>query len=146
MSALAGFGLAASPGCGTDAKGVDECRDIESARCNAAVSCRLVPDVESCVRFYRDHCLHGMAVAPPPPDAVAACARTITYAGSCAQSSGADTEIEDCPDPDLLKAESGMLLACDIVKTPELADDCAFLSGGSQSGSEGGGGGEPASD
>jgi hypothetical protein len=144
VSALAGFALTASPGCGTDAKGVDECRDIERARCQAAASCGIVNDAEACERFYRDHCLHGMATTPPSSAEVAACVRTIQVAGSCASENGIDALLMTCPTPeneaDVLRAPRASR-ACEIVATPELADNCAFLTPIPPSG-EGGAGGE----
>jgi hypothetical protein len=129
LSALAGFGLASSPGCGTDAKGVEDCRDIERARCSAAASCGFVTDVEACQRFYRDHCLHGMAALPPSPTAVDQCVETINAAGSCASVQGKLVPLADCEDAaGVLDATGSMLAACDLVKSPELADRCSFLS------------------
>jgi hypothetical protein len=32
--------IALNPGCGTAAVGIDDCRDIEQARCDAAAACR----------------------------------------------------------------------------------------------------------
>lgn len=145
ISALAGFGITTSPGCGTDAKGVEECRDIEFARCAAAAPCGIVPDVAACQRFYRDHCLHGMAVDPPAPDIVEACVKTIEAAGACASASpdGVDATIASCDNDELLEA-SGASLACDIVRHPEYADNCDFLTPAPPPvGNEGGAGGEP---
>lgn len=127
-SALAGFGLVSSPGCGTDAKGIEDCRDIERARCSAAASCGIVSDVEACQRFYRDHCLHGMTQLPASPTAVDECVETINSAGSCASAEGADAALEDCDAAAGVLDAPGAMLACDIVKKPELAKRCSFLS------------------
>jgi hypothetical protein len=127
-SALAGFGLMSSPGCGTDAKGVEDCREIERARCGAAAACGIVTDVEACQRFYRDHCLHGMTTFPPSPAAVDDCVETINSAGSCASSLGREATLAECPDQNGVLDATGVTLACDIVKKPEHADRCAFLS------------------
>lgn len=127
ISALAGFGITTSPGCGPDAKGVDDCRDIEHARCAAAAPCGIVTDVPACQRFYRDHCLHGMVTAPPSRDHVEQCIRTIEAAGACATAEGAEARLSACDNGELLEA-SGASLACDIVNRPELADNCAFLT------------------
>ena len=144
ISALAGFGITTSPGCGTDAKGVDDCRDIEHARCAAAAPCGIVTDVPACQRFYRDHCLHGMVAAPPSRDHVEQCIRTIEAAGACATAEGAEARLSACANGELLEA-SGASLACDIVKQPELADNCAFLTTTPPPvGNEGGAGGEQA--
>ena len=74
------LGLAAvAPGCGTDAVGVETCRQIETARCHQAQKCPddinlMIPthrdspltDVEACIRFYKDACLHGLATDKDP--------------------------------------------------------------------------------
>jgi hypothetical protein len=127
-SALAGFGLVSSPGCGTDAKGVEDCREIERARCSAAAACGIVTDVEACQRFYRDHCLHGMTALPPSPAAVDQCVETINTAGSCASTLGPDATLSQCPDENGVLDATGITLACDVVKKPEHADRCSFLS------------------
>jgi hypothetical protein len=76
--------------CGTDAVGVDACRQIEEARCNQAPNCSAISlaeplhpggsaaDVSACIRFYDDACQHGLAngVAPGQP-AVTACVAAI---------------------------------------------------------------------
>lgn len=131
VSALAGFGLVSSPGCGTDAKGVEDCRDIERARCNAAAACGILTDVEACERFYRDHCLHGLATAPPSPTAVDECVETINSLGSCVRASdqGKDVFLSECVAADgVLDATSSSLRACYVVQHPEYADRCSFLS------------------
>ena len=62
-SAALPLGLAALS-CGTDAVGVDACRQIETARCNLAPACGMPSfDVGKCTRFYRDECLLGIANA-----------------------------------------------------------------------------------
>jgi hypothetical protein len=80
--------------CGTDAFGIEACRQIEEARCRNAPNCGgdfnlgLPPhqdsDVGSCIRYYRDACLHGLTT-PPDPGAVAvkACVDAINE-GDCA--------------------------------------------------------------
>jgi hypothetical protein len=74
------LGVAAvAAACGTDAVGVETCRQIETARCQQAPNCPAdinldVPehrdspktDVDACIRFYRDACLHGLAAAKDP--------------------------------------------------------------------------------
>jgi hypothetical protein len=79
--------------CGTDATGVEACRQIEEARCKKAPGCGVnmnVPphkgsasqDIDACVRFYRDACLHGMSVADPGGPATQSCVDAITN-GDC---------------------------------------------------------------
>jgi hypothetical protein len=109
--------------CGTDAVGVSECREVEEARCNAAVSCGYA-DVEECRRFYRDHCLHGMALDKVETVQVDQCVAQLQNAGQCAtQQPGAAPA--DCAQP--IATESSVAKVCDVVLRPELASACAFL-------------------
>ena len=101
-SYLLAFAVVSGTGCGTDAKDVDECRDIEQARCEAAKPCGLVDDVDACKRFYRDHCLHGMVVESPGRAQIDACVATIR--------------------------EAGEAMECDTVLYPERTNACSFLS------------------
>lgn len=84
------------PACGTDPVGVEACQKIEKVRCESALACgislsRPVPtgksdkdQVASCVRYYEDQCLHGLALAKEPaPQAVDTCVSAI-IAGDCA--------------------------------------------------------------
>ena len=122
--ALALFG-AVVLACGTDAVAVDQCRQIETARCQTAAGCANIPistlplhsgsDVDSCIRYYNDACLHGFVNgANPGAVAVNACIAAI-----------------DAPDgaagfePD---AGPGNVNHCEVVTHPERANDCAFLS------------------
>jgi hypothetical protein len=80
--------------CGTDAVGIETCRQIEEARCRRAPDCPDIDlskpphrgspatDVDACIRFYRDACLHGLAVADPGAVTTKACIDAIG-AGSC---------------------------------------------------------------
>lgn len=111
-------------GCGTDAVGVDECRDIENARCEAGAHCGLVDDVEACKRFYRDQCLHGLTHSRPGAPQVTACTQTILDAGECAQQGV--TSIAECT------ALTGRLTVhtavCDVVLKPQGIQSCEFLA------------------
>jgi hypothetical protein len=94
-------------GCGTDATGVDQCRQIEAARCRAAAACpaiRLTPpyatsgsSADECVRFYDTACLHGLENGPPKPEDVDQCVSAIDHG------------------------------TCDVVQTPESTPACAWL-------------------
>jgi hypothetical protein len=97
---------ASAPACGTDAVGVEACREIENARCNRTVECGISLEqprpagdaVEACRRFYLDACLHGIQSAKDPTVAEKkACIEAIT-AGSC-----------------------------DVVREPQRAPACAFI-------------------
>lgn len=154
-TALVFTALAQAGGCGTDAEGVDACRDIELARCQAAKLCGSVTDEAACRRFYRDQCLHGLPVRDPGESEVEACVAVLDRAAVCA-AEGPDTPLDDCAEAvsvDVIAAGS----VCDLVAAPELALECSFLKpssrdpdstagGGAGGAGEGGSGGaaEPA--
>ncbi len=141
LSAVCAFTLVSAAGCGTDAKGVDDCRDIEQARCDAAAHCGIVHDVAECQRFYRDQCLHGLPVDSPGSAKVKACVATIQAAGKCAATDeGNDVPLASC-DPAVTSDASGAINACDIVNDPEKAAECSFLLPASSAGGAGGAGG-----
>lgn len=124
------YGAAAlgSPGCGTDAVGIDDCRDIERARCEAASHCGRIDDVEECQRFYRDQCLHGLSVESPGAIAVERCVDVIRKAGECARDNGGtDAAIDDC-DPEPSSDTVDVDTACDLVLFPERSAECSFLT------------------
>jgi hypothetical protein len=84
--ALLVAGLAGVMACGTSAVDVDGCRQIEEARCRQAPSCGIkltIPnftsgsDVDACIRYYDDACLHGLVAGDPGPTAVSACVAAI---------------------------------------------------------------------
>lgn len=92
----AAFGLVSAIGaCGTDAVGVEACRQVEAARCLWATSCGIdltmpvhrdtpASDVDACVRFYHDQCLHGLVTTKEPGAVqVSACVDAINT-GNCA--------------------------------------------------------------
>jgi hypothetical protein len=116
-AALSAIVLVAA-GCGTDAVGVQACRQIQEARCQQAPACgiSLQPpyhgngsDVDACIRFYNDQCLHGLASgADPGPIAVNKCVAAINQA----------------------PAGGG----CSVVLSPQTADACAWLAPNSSSG------------
>jgi hypothetical protein len=126
LSAAISFSLVSASGCGTSAIGVDDCRDIEQARCRAGKSCGIVDDVEACERYYRDHCLHGLPAKLQAGASAAACVEVIEAAGRCA---AADPTIalSDCSEP-VPSSKRGLTKACDVVLHPERAADCDFLS------------------
>jgi hypothetical protein len=126
ISALAAFALSSSSGCGTAAIGVDACRDVELARCDAAKYCGTVDDVASCRRFYRDHCLHGLkdGTKEPTDDQVKDCVAAIKEAGECAKK-GAHTPLEECRPK--ISSDRGATEACDLILAPEYNDDCTWL-------------------
>jgi len=121
--------LGATAGCGTDAKGVDACREIEKERCRQAPACpnafrvHSEEDVEACIRFYRDQCLHGTATVDPGKPALDACLQTIRRAGDCARS-GAAT-LAECSAP--VSSSTTLQTACEVLVSPEKTAECSFL-------------------
>ena len=106
--ALISLGLAITgvPACGTDAVGVDACREIEGARCKRAVECQIPlsspnpagDPAEACRRFYVDACLHGIQSAKDP---------TVPERKACVDA-----------------VTTG---SCDVVREPQRAPGCAFI-------------------
>jgi hypothetical protein len=127
LSAACGFTFMTAAGCGTDAKGVDDCRDIEEARCSADKNCGVIMNVTECQNYYRDQCLHGLPVNPPGSAAIKACVATIHAAGLCALE-GMDTAPSDCsagnPSQSMMTSAK---TTCEIVSNPEKTQECAFL-------------------
>ena len=105
-SASIAIAVAGSTACGTDAVGVEACREIEAARCKRAVECGIPLDspkpgtdpVAACERFYVDACLHGIQSAYDPNPA---------ERKACLDAVGTGT--------------------CDVVKQPETSKACAFI-------------------
>ena len=93
--------------------GIEACRELESARCRLAEACGDVPDAESCERFYRDQCLHGLSVPEPSDREVEACAAALDEAAECAR---AGDDSAACRD------------ACDAVSSPASLRACVFLA------------------
>jgi len=135
LSAACAFTLVSAVGCGTDAQGVDDCREIEQTRCVAAKTCGIVSDVAECQRYYRDQCLHGLPVPPPGSVKLKECVDVIRAAGVCAES-GVDTALGKC-DPSLRESAPDLDTACDLVREPEKAVQCSFLTPGADAGSGG---------
>jgi hypothetical protein len=125
-AAAVSFSLVTASGCGTSAVGVDDCRDIEHARCKAAGTCGLISDVDACERYYRDHCLHGLPVKPPAGDSVSMCVDVINAARQCAEGDPS-IELADC-DPAVATPKAGFTRACDVISHPERTPECAFLA------------------
>jgi hypothetical protein len=110
--------------CGADAVGIDHCRDIEQARCEAAEPCGDIDDVAACRRFYRDHCMHGLAVEDSPSKIrVQACVSSLEAAGRCARDQ--ISTASDCPE---LATETGIGSVCEAVREPQKLSTCSFLA------------------
>jgi hypothetical protein len=116
--------LVAACGCGTDAEGTAECRALERVRCQAAAACGY-PDVEECIRYQRDQCLHGVAIESITTAQFDACAQDVARAGRCAAGQGPDTPAASCSEP--VQTGAPASTACDVVRSPERAASCAFL-------------------
>jgi hypothetical protein len=99
-------GAASLTACGTNAIGVDACRRVEEARCKRAESCGVslaspphtgapTTDVDACISYYRDACLHGLVrVAEPSTAEVDACVTRIE-SGTC-EATVTPTEAPEC--------------------------------------------------
>lgn len=124
------FGPAA---CTVDTVGLEACRDIEYARCEARAHCGEdtglhVADVDACKRFYRDQCLHGLDREESPSDlAVKRCVNAIKSAGTCAAQGGGDAPLSSCTFTPALPATT-LETACGLLGQPELSPPCSFLS------------------
>jgi hypothetical protein len=126
--ALAALPLAVA-GCGTDAVGIQACRQIQAARCQQASPCGITlqppyhssgTDVEACVRFYDDACFHGLASGTDPgPIAVNACVAAINRAPMI---------------------DGG----CSVVASPQMASACSWLAANSPVSDAASGSAEPA--
>src|ERR1700678_1121115 len=77
--------------CGSKAVGVSTCKQIETARCQAAAACNSPitwpddtsgTDVAACTRYYDVACLDGLQVSAPTSAEVTACIASINT--SCA--------------------------------------------------------------
>ena len=119
LAALSLVGTLAGPGCGTEPVAAEGCRKIEEIRCELAPRCSnlKVTDVDACKRFYRDQCLHGLAIASDPgAPVIDRCVEALRIAGGCTSTENGC--VETTP-----KGKLG----CEILEKPELANDCAFL-------------------
>lgn len=116
--------LAVAVGCGTDAEGTAECRAFERVRCQAAAACGY-PDVDECIRYERDQCLHGVALETITVAEFDGCAQDVGSAGRCAAAQGPDTLAASCREPVATAVPTAT--ACDVVRSPERALACAFL-------------------
>jgi hypothetical protein len=116
--------LVGAPGCGSDAVGVEDCREIERARCNAGEACGLVSDVDACRRFYRDHCLHGLALDKSPSrQQLERCTDLIQDVANCVKAVGREVRLQDCG----ITGRNSLATACDVVSIPEQTEACQFL-------------------
>lgn len=117
--------------CATEAVGVDSCRKIEYARCDAASHCPTTfgaaINPSACRLFYRDHCLHGLASADPGIGKVGDCVRDINLLGECA--AGDETATPSSCDLEFQSLTSDVTTACGLISQPQSIPSCAFLDG-----------------
>ena len=123
------------PGCGTDAVGVEACRQIEAARCSALRSCPVAQggfksddEVDACTLFYRDQCLHGIESTTAPTDAqLTGCVNAVKATAACAKA-GTPT-MEGCPAAPLVSPmEASGLTPCNaILKAADHLAACNFV-------------------
>ncbi len=140
--AFLGGAAGLAPGCGTEAQGIEACRKVEEERCRQAPACgdlaiTTADDVQACVRFYRDQCLHGLVTADPGAPVVDRCVRAIQAAGTCALDTAKRDDISTC-DPAIATKGSDAKRPCDIILAPDKADDCAWLTPTPDAGSDAG--------
>ncbi len=137
-------------GCGTDAVGVDACRQIEDARCDAAPACtgdedtfgiRTEEQVRNCKSLYRDQCLHGIEnaggsdedeVDEPSDGDINRCIKAIKATASCKKSkpdANADgtTTMDECADVAVVEGWSGKT-PCQTLHAVENLDACKFVA------------------
>jgi hypothetical protein len=113
-------------GCGSDPVGEEACRRIETARCDAAVKCRLIEDAADCKLYFRDHCLHGTALEEDPSGVqIGRCEDAIELAGECADRYSPRKAPSECNEKFFANADADEI--CDIVSEPERATQCEFL-------------------
>lgn len=119
--------------CDTNAVGVDECRSIEYARCEAAPHCPdqfAVSSVEECKLFYRDQCLHGLATSAPAAAEVRACVSSIQTLSECARKGTSSAVVADCG---VAVTQAKPATVCKLLAEPQVIVSCAFLAGSSTS-------------
>ncbi len=136
-----GVAAAVASACSNDAVGVQACREIETARCEAAPACPSAPfdlsspapagdPVAACVRYYNDACLHGIGTTVTPGNAaVSSCVAVIVAAGKAAASqrdSGAACNIIAYPwNPAYTTACEFLTADAGVAVVPDAATDDA---------------------
>lgn len=138
-AALLAVGLGAAalvPACDTGAVGIDACRAIETARCDAAPSCEgddpsfgiaTEEQVRNCKTFYNDQCLVGLenTAAEPSQDAVDDCVAAVAATAACQVAGNA--AMSECAAVPMVEG-SEEVSPCEALERPELIADCAFIA------------------
>ncbi|WP_437311538.1 hypothetical protein [Sorangium sp. So ce388] len=163
-AALLGLGavILAAQSCGNDAVGVDACRQIERARCEAAAVCpewvgTAAADerVKTCVEFYWDHCLHGIendgtggsdhAAAEPTSEDVQACVDAVGATRKCASDKVAT--MAECSVDLVAPGEDASISPCVVItQRAHALGACTFVvdpTGAGGGGGAAGSGGAP---
>jgi hypothetical protein len=147
---LAAFAVAAAafaPACSNDAVGIEACRAIEAARCEAAFACEgdtpsfgiaTEEQVENCKTFYIDHCLVGIENTEDDdisPDTADNCVLAIQAVHACQTADNKD--LAECnlpPDDDgnvvpvELIADAEITTPCEAIRFPEQLKACKFIA------------------
>lgn len=117
--------------CSDDPVGIEACRLIETARCEATTACG-VSEADSvyCVAFYRDQCLHGMKnkAADLSSESTTACVDAIRTVAGCARAGA--MSMAQCPTITLVAGyDPAVVRPCDIVnRAPQVLNACEFLT------------------
>jgi len=131
--------------CNTAAVGIEECREIEAARCEASVPCGILTadEVQECQRFYEDQCLHGIAgPKEPTADQQIRCVDLIEASGEAAKMAQESMNNDDLSVSDFEAVEADYDAACAIVSRPWDESECSYLApesegmGGADTGEE----------
>jgi hypothetical protein len=140
-----------APGCGTDAVGIEACRQVERARCDVAPRCsgyegspaiETDEQVRNCRDFYRDHCLLGLENTEDVPGQgeIDACVEAIQKTAACR--SPQKSTMAECGVA-LRDGEDTSAEPCGILQEPHRLNACRWLDAKKPAG-EGGGGGASA--
>lgn len=147
LGVLAVAAAALVPACSNDAVGIEACRAIESARCDAALACEgdspsfgiaTEEQVENCKTFYIDHCLVGIentADDDISPDTSDACVAAIQAVHACQLEENKDLAACNMPpdddgnvEPVGLIADADITTPCEAIKHPEQLKACKFVA------------------
>ncbi|WP_437942170.1 hypothetical protein [Sorangium sp. So ce341] len=153
----------ATQSCGTAAVGIDACRQIETARCEAAAACPAWVGsadaderVDACVEFVWDQCLHGIEnagtedhPAPEPTGSqIKACVDAVGATRKCAADNVAS--MAECSAAPLVDGADEAISPCDVItRRAHALEACAFVddpTGAGGGAGEGGGGGSAGGD
>src|SRR6188768_905747 len=119
-STLCGLLLLVGPwGCSTGAIAIQQCREIERQRCEAAAVCGVIEskEVASCKRFYNDQCLHGIAGdEEPTADEQADCLGFLEDRQADAEAARDDDD------------QAALEQSCNVLAKPWDYDQCAFIN------------------